>query len=138
MLRKELIKYQSKGHNRLFGSENYSGKENCWPFIRSVGSNPTSTAQKLILVNGRKITFHIRKKICIISIRMKLCIIDEIMCYFNKDWVCKKVLWDWCFLPGQGLLIFIGGLAQLVEHNICNVGVRGSNPLSSTKRDTLM
>ena len=25
-----------------------------------------------------------------------------------------------------------GGLAQLVEHNICNVGVRGSNPLSST------
>lgn len=31
------------------------------------------------------------------------------------------------------LFIFNGGLAQLAEHNICNVGVRGSNPLSSTK-----
>ena len=27
-----------------------------------------------------------------------------------------------------------GGIAQLVEHNICNVGVAGSNPTISTKK----
>ena len=26
-----------------------------------------------------------------------------------------------------------GGIAQLVEHNICNVGVAGSNPTTSTE-----
>ena len=27
----------------------------------------------------------------------------------------------------------IGGVAQLAEHRVCNAGVRGSNPLTSTK-----
>src|SRR5437870_13841323 len=27
---------------------------------------------------------------------------------------------------------FIGGVAQLAEHRVCNAGVRGSNPLTST------
>ena len=27
-----------------------------------------------------------------------------------------------------------GGVAQLAEHRVCNAGVRGSNPLTSTKR----
>ena len=26
----------------------------------------------------------------------------------------------------------IGGVAQLAEHRVCNAGVRGSNPLTST------
>ena len=28
--------------------------------------------------------------------------------------------------------LLFGGIAQLVEHNICNVGVAGSNPTTST------
>ncbi len=27
-----------------------------------------------------------------------------------------------------------GGVAQLAEHRVCNAGVRGSNPLTSTSR----
>ena len=27
----------------------------------------------------------------------------------------------------------IGGVAQLAEHRVCNAGVRGSNPLTSTR-----
>ncbi len=30
-------------------------------------------------------------------------------------------------------ITFVGAVAQLVEHLVCNQGVRGSNPLSSTK-----
>ena len=29
--------------------------------------------------------------------------------------------------------MLIGGVAQLAEHRVCNAGVRGSNPLASTK-----
>ena len=28
--------------------------------------------------------------------------------------------------------MLIGGVAQLAEHRVCNAGVRGSNPLTST------
>src|SRR6266446_7833598 len=28
--------------------------------------------------------------------------------------------------------LLIGGVAQLAEHRVCNAGVRGSNPLTST------
>ena len=46
---------------------------------------------------------------------------------------CRRItkqLWK------RGCFVFFyeyGGIAQLVEHNICNVGVAGSNPTISTK-----
>ena len=33
--------------------------------------------------------------------------------------------------------VLIGGVAQLAEHMVCNHGVRGSNPLTSTKADAI-
>ena len=32
-----------------------------------------------------------------------------------------------------GIRNVIGGVAQLAEHRVCNAGVRGSNPLTSTR-----
>ena len=31
------------------------------------------------------------------------------------------------------IALLIGGVAQLAEHRVCNAGVRGSNPLASTR-----
>ncbi len=33
----------------------------------------------------------------------------------------------------SGILLYIGPLAQLVEHLVCNEGVAGSNPVRSTR-----
>ena len=36
-------------------------------------------------------------------------------------------------LKFEDLKLLIGGVAQLAEHRVCNAGVRGSNPLTSTR-----
>ena len=35
--------------------------------------------------------------------------------------------------PAPATNLLIGGVAQLAEHRVCNAGVRGSNPLTSTR-----
>jgi hypothetical protein len=35
--------------------------------------------------------------------------------------------------PAPATKLLIGGVAQLAEHRVCNAGVRGSNPLASTR-----